>query len=194
MASSEVEICNIALSLLAVEPITSLDDKTTEARLCKANYANVRDAVLEDADWTFAMVRGTPAKLSDPVPWGYTAAFQRPSGCLRVTVVKQSDSGDPDRSDRINWQLEKTHIVANADKIYIKYVERVTDVTLFSPMFVQALAQRLAAELAIPLTESNALHTKYWELYVMKRDEAASVDGMQGVQPSAEANRLIRVR
>ena len=84
---SEVSICNQALSLVGAKSITSLDDDVNEAKLCKLNYAPVRDAVLAEHDWTFATRWETLAASANPAPGEFTNEFPLPSDVLAVLFV-----------------------------------------------------------------------------------------------------------
>ena len=168
--ASEVGICNQALGWLGATPIISLDDNTTEARLCKANYALVRDAVLEAHNWTFAIGRfDLPQNATGPVN-GYTNAFQIPTEVLRVLDVNCGE----------DWRVEGQDIVTNEAVAKIRAVVRVADPNRFSSLFTQALAARLAADLAIALTQSRELQQQHYQIYLEKLDEAAANDGSQG--------------
>ena len=57
MAYSQVQICNLALLKFGSPKITSIDDQTPEAAACKALWDIVRDEVLYDHPWNFAMKR-----------------------------------------------------------------------------------------------------------------------------------------
>ena len=51
---SDVDICNLALSLINQKSITSLGDLNELARKCKLWYDPSRREILEECDWTFA--------------------------------------------------------------------------------------------------------------------------------------------
>ena len=173
---SEVAICNQALSWLGESPITSLDDPTKAAALCKANYAELRDAVLEESDWTFAKKRRSlPASATAPA-YGYGKAYPLPGECLHVLSVNEIRQGDP----RGAWIVEDREILTNDSSCRAIYIKRLTDTGKFSSLFKQALAARLAAELAIPLTASRSLQAQHFQLYEEKRSKAAGRDGQQG--------------
>ena len=55
--TTETEICNIALGYLGANRITSLDieEDSTEHLLCSENYEILRDAVLEEREWTLQL-------------------------------------------------------------------------------------------------------------------------------------------
>jgi len=182
--ASEVDICNLALSWLGGSLITSLDDNSTEAKLCKANYAIVRDAVVESRDWTFAVQRYDLAKNATPPVNGYANGFQIPSTVLRVVEVNCGE----------DYRVEGNDIVTDENSVKIRAIGQVTDTSFFSPLFVQALAQRLAADIAIGLTQSRELQQQHWQLYLAKLDEAAANDGMQGKSRKITSNWLQQSR
>lgn len=56
--ASVINICNIALARIGnSRTINSLTEKTKEAYTCNLFYESMRDAVLADNDWNFAMSR-----------------------------------------------------------------------------------------------------------------------------------------
>jgi len=196
MAISPVEICNLALGWLGADLIISLNDNSVEAKLCKANYALLRDAVLEEREWTFAVKRLEPVELVDTPIYGYSKAFQIPPEVIRVLQV--SLGGEPGheensfrstarggtgmgRETRIDWSREGDHILANnAARIFMRCLIQVVDTNKFSPAFDQALAARMAMDLAIPITNSRSLQKDMAGMYADKIKLAAASDGMQG--------------
>ena len=187
---SEVAICNQALSWLGANLIISLNDPGDEARLCKANYDLARRATLESAAWTFATKRATLAQLAGAPVWGYGVRYQLPADNLRVLSV--SDDGHRDTSQE--WVVESGTLLCDLQKIYIRYIWNVVDTAKFSPMYVQALAARIAADIAIPLTHDRVLQKDMWGLYDAKISDGATVDNLQGRRQRTRSTRLIGVR
>jgi hypothetical protein len=65
MVTDAVEICNLALSRIGANTITSLTiDSAKEDRLCNLFYAQFRDEILKSFAWNFAM-KATPLNLVD---------------------------------------------------------------------------------------------------------------------------------
>ena len=189
---SEVSISNQALSWLGEELLISLDDASKAASLCKLNYYPLRDAVLEARDWTFAQKRDVPAVLLTAPTWGYSHQFQLPADLLRIIFVGQND--DPEERNPVDsWVREQDKILANYNVVYIRYAARIEDPNKFSLSFVQALAARLAADLAMPLTNSRGLQSDMYKLYGTKLAEATAFDQMQGKSRIIRADDL-RVR
>lgn len=209
MAVSDVAICNQALGWLGGELITSLSipEDSDEWKLCNANYAPLRDAVLVEREWTFAIARAEFAALASAPTYGFDKAFQIPATALRVLQVTLAGDGVAaggttekytqfqGRYTAIEWQREGQTIVANgAERIYAKYIQQVTDTTKFSPAFDQALAARIAMDLAIPLTNSRLLQRDMAAMYGEKIAIAAASDGAQGRSVRTRTGSLIRVR
>lgn len=176
---SDVAICNQAIGWVGGNLIISLDQEQTEAQLAKANYALLRNALLEAADWTFAMRRFVPPQLAIGPAWGYPYNFQLPSDVLRVCYVGQSarpEEGDPVAS----WVREGHTILAEQSQIFVRAVVEIADPNLFSPLFTQALAARLAMDLAIPIANSRSLQSDMANLFASKMAEAVAQDAKQG--------------
>jgi len=205
--TSPVSIFNIALGWLGESSITSFDDPSDSAELGKNNYEAIRDAVLEEMAWTFAVRRIEPSKVTaDPI-YGFSAAFQIPAEVLRILTVSNAasvdatsssadkyDTGQGDES-KIPWNREEDKILTNnAERIYMRAIVQITDPNKYSPSFVQALAARLAADLCIPLTQDEKVQDKMEKLYEKKLAKAAMNDGRQGRSERTRSNSLTRVR
>lgn len=177
--ASEVSICNQALSWLGVSAILSLDDPQKQAQLCKANYDQLRDTVLEEGKWSFATSRRVySSPLATGPAYGYTNKFVLAS--TELYVIEANDTGEPQGDYDLDWRVEERHIVTDATIVYAKVIIQITDVQKFSNLFRQALAARIAAELAMPLTESHKKMIDMLALYDAKLTIAMTMDGMQG--------------
>jgi hypothetical protein len=191
--TSEVSVANQALGWLGLDRIISLDDATKPAALCKDNLPPLRDALLEACDWTFAQHRVTLSPSTAIVPWGYTYAFNLPADCLRVAYV--TDSPDPAESMPLDpWVKEGNKILCNSTTIHIRYTRRDDDPKSWSEGFSQALAARLASDIAIPATNSKEHMKLMFDLYKVKLQEAVQNDGRQGRRQRIISNDLKQVR
>lgn len=174
---SEVSICNQGLGWLGASLITSFDDNSDESNLCRANYCLLRDAVLEAADWSFAVKRVQLSALASPT-LGYGQAYQVPEDCLRV--IQASPNDDFSHVTDMQWEFEDRKILTDEGAVFIRYVHRQIDPVRYSPGFVNALAYRIATELAIPLTRRLNLQGQMLGLYEKSLGEAMGSDGKQG--------------
>ncbi len=191
--ASETSICNQALSWLGASLILSIDDGTTNADLCKVNYDELRDTVLNEAFWTFATKRYKWTPTTDIPAFGYSKSFLIPSEVITIIEVRD-DSVFANGTSNLDWRREADRVVANVDVIFAKCIYQVTDVSKFSPLFVQALATRLAAELAPRITESNTKTNLMWQMYDQKIEIAMATDGMQGRSDITRNRQLTTLR
>lgn len=188
--ATEVAICNKALIQCGANTIISLGDDTTEASLCQHLYADLRDAVLEAHDWSFAIERiDLPKGVPDPT-FRYSNRFPLPSTALHVLEVNKVKETDDTR----DWRMEGNAILINESVCRVKLIRQVIDTTKFSPLFIQALAARLAADLAIPLTQNTTLESAKYQLYLAKLTQAAARDGQQGKSQRIRSRWLERAR
>ena len=174
--ATEVSICSNALRRLGDDPITALTDDTERARLCNAFYADTRDQVLRSHPWNFAIRRATLAQLSGTPSYGFSHHYALPADCLRVLSSEYED---------YIFKVENvaTHVrvlLTDESTANILYVARITDTNLFDSMFVDVLTQKLAVDLAYPVTNSTTLQTQMQKVFEKKLSEARSIDGQEG--------------
>lgn len=165
--ASEVDIANRALSMLGEQRITSLSDNNKPARAMNARYVLLRDAELTSYPWRFAVKRTQLAASTDVPEWGYSTIYDRPVDDLKPIKV----GGAAVNGEAIGVMYESTgfsrdetayeiiegriHTNLSAPLDY-EYIARITDAGAFDPLFVEALASRLAADAAEELTQSNS--------------------------------------
>lgn len=172
MATSNVQVCNYALTLLGANNITALDESSEEARKCSALFDLVRDKVLVAHPWNFAIARVNLGLLADAPESDYDYKFQLPNGCLRVlsTNLPEGDS----------YKIEGRELLCDASSIIIKYIDQLTDVSKWSPQFVTAIGSALAAALAYPLTGSRTIEADMNALYERELKQAIGLDSAEG--------------
>lgn len=193
MASSVVQICNLALAELGERSITDLADGTTQANLCTVHYAPARDYVLADYPWTFALKRSAPTRLADTPSWEWGYAFQLPADCLRILRTNIDEYVDDPNT---RWVVEGRQILCNETSLNIQYIASITDPVQFSTHFVTALSKYLAAQIAYPLTNSRALAQSKLQEYQYFLEGAKEVDGQigNGLFSEVEVSTLTSIR
>lgn len=190
--ATKVSIANQALGWLGANFITAFTDQSTEAQLIDANYPDVRDAVLEERAWTFATRRMSLVTDSIAPDYGYSNRFLIPGNVLRILQVRNDQRNFS--TNNLDWTREGNYILCDSDAVQMQYIMCLDDPSQYSPGFSQALAARLAADLAIPITRSRSLQQDMFGLYQAKLRSAAALDGMQGRPRSFNSNKLTRVR
>ena len=104
--ATEIDICNMALTHLGQKPVSNiLNPVSYPEQLCALWYPQVRDSLLEWADWSFATKRATLTAHLSPVPiWGFANAFHLPADCLRVIWAGEGDNEK--EFSRRDWRIE----------------------------------------------------------------------------------------
>ena len=191
--ASEVGICNQAILDVGGNPITSFQDDSIEARVCRTSYADSRDHVLEDAAWSFAIGRSTLSPDALSPEFGYSSRFKIPSDCLRV--LQAYEEGNYNMAPNpLQWEREGEYILADATSIQVRYIKRITDPNKFSPSFIKAMVYYMASVLAIPVQASRALQETKLAIYNQTVDSARTTDGMQGRTKIIRSSRLTNIR
>lgn len=191
---SPVEICNLALGWLGANLIHALNleaPESTEEELCAANYPAALRVVLEAKGWTFATERVVIENGEESGVAEYPRRFLVPA-----TVVRVLGADDGSGTFELRWVREGKHVLTAdvAGDLHVKAVLLVEDALRFPPAFTRALALRLAADLAIPLTENRARAGELEAQYLREVARAGSLDGSQGSVETKRSTWLHRAR
>ena len=178
--SVRIDIVNNALNLLGADSIVSIEDHAPEAQVMKNFYYIARDAVMEEAEWSFATKRFVPAKETAAPEWGWASAFTIPSNILRVTRVDRYDFDQGVDRRPAEYEVEGNLILCNEDEIFCKGIRRMEDEGGYSPLFAEAFGYKLAVKAALAITESNTKMQLMAGLYTESIAKAKARDGMQG--------------
>lgn len=81
-----------------------------------------------------------------------------------------------------DYRIEGRKLLCDDSTCYIKYIKRVSIYGELDPLLVDAVAHRLAAKLAYPLTQSRSLTESLLKEYEFIVAEARSVDAMEDNQ------------
>lgn len=174
MATSVVEICNLALQKLGAERITDIDEDSPNARECNACYERLRDRELRRHPWTFAKTRAQPAPSANSPLFDYTYAFPLPSDCLRVLK--------PEGRVNLDWKIESKSILTNdGASIDLSYIRRVTDPNDFDDLFVDALASAMALQMCERITQSNSKKADARADYKTAVNDAKAVNAIEQI-------------
>lgn len=189
MATSDVEICSAALTLLGDEPITALSDDTARARLAARHYPEVRDEILAAHPWNCALRRASLAQLAAAPAWGYAYAYQLPTDpyCLRVLETEDDEVKEP-------WTIEGRTLLTDAGSVNLRYIARVEDVTDWPPLLASAVVYALAAKLAYPVTGKASLADAMLKRAELELRRAKAMDGQEGSPRTYRSTALTEVR
>ncbi len=154
-----LDICNLALSKLGESPIPDIDaNGSPAARQCYLHYHPTRREILCAHRWSFAQEMREiessqqPNHLLDNQEQHLPHSL--PSDCLRVLSVNQS-----------SWILRGRSVYTRHSPIKLLYINDCEDTSLFEPLFIDALATRLAYKMCTALTSSSTLKQSLAEEY-----------------------------
>jgi len=196
MVSGNLDIVNLALSLLGESPIQSIDEGSAAAVYAKQQFDPARRAALRSYNWTFALRRVRLTRVADEVPGVYQFTYQLPADCLRpIRVIDpEKDRTPPDASGTTGYEpVGANRITCDLENPLLEYVADITDPVFFDDLFVQSLAHRLAAGLATPITgDANRAQALMGMARTLER-EAAAQSGRERRDP-ATVNPYVEAR
>ena len=171
---SEVAICNLALADIGHgAQITALDEASQAARACRLRFPYTRDAVLRSFDWNFAARRARLPQNAIPPAFDDLGAFDLPADCLLVRAVHNPGI--------TRWEVEGRQILTNsAGPLRVTYTALITDPRQFDSLFIDAFATRLAADLAMQLSENVSRAQNLMQLFQAKLQAARLRDSQEG--------------
>lgn len=193
MAVSDVQIAKLALQHLGDRfAIESLTEASTEAEQINLVYENVRDSLLREHPWKFALRYTSPAALSGtpPAQWGYMYTY--PSGALRVWRIINPLDPRGNLLPPLKWTIGRNAsnakvILTDEEEPEFEYTAQVTDATEFDANFVMAFSWRLAEIVARPLTMDENITERVRRESIIQIGQAKQNDSNEGV--TEEQNR-----
>ena len=196
--ATEVRICNLALLRVGVTAlIDSLNEESTEARMCKAAYVPARDEVLASHTWTFATRRAQLATVAGYSAKGWAGAFALPSDYLQDVDVWAGMRAPPSRL-RIPYAIEHgtdgSVLLADEPTPELRYVARASNAVRYPPLFVEALAWRLACDLVLSLPVRPELGPMAFARYQQALSAARAADLRAGQEDEPPESEFITVR
>jgi hypothetical protein len=149
----------MALALLNRERIDSLEDDSTEAKICKVFYEHERVRLLRMFGWGFARKTDQLALRTNEIPgWGFI--YGLPKECVQVLFVFNESTVDRHEFTRPDFRIVTATgndrvIVTNLEDAWAEYTYNCKDTDSFSEEFVEALVHMMAAKMSIPLTQTS---------------------------------------
>ena len=174
-----VDAVNDALVALGDQRIDSLDDDTDRARRAKQIALACLDARLQEHDWNFARRRAALVAEQAVPTFEFDHQFPLPTDPYCLQVRKTDLDSTAAYSIEENAAGQRV-LLCNASTVSIVYTARVFNPALWSPLFREWYAARLAHELAYGTT-AKAEHAEN----LLKKSEfigkkAKARDGQEG--------------
>lgn len=182
--ASLIEISNRALTKLGVERIISLGDNNEQARALSSMIPLVKASELRAYTWNFSIKRASLPALVDAPAFDYARQFQLPSDCLRLLWAGDyfpgPNLGDFQNGPSLDYELEGRMILTDLGApLKIRYVADIDDPNQFDVLFAEALACKLAVELAETLSGSSTNRQLAWNEYQNAIRKAVRADAIE---------------
>ena len=201
---TEIDICNKALLRLSAnmvegvaDTVASISSDSLEGKLCKLNYDVIRDIVLEDRVWSFALGRAVlDTPFANPPEFGYANKFAMPPDALNIWRIYTPNQKGDFLPYQKPWIVEDRFILTDLDKVWCHYIKRLDNELIqnASNQFIDCLSLRLAIEFCMPLTENVNLQNSLMNEYRERLIDASSIDGGQAKHEVFTTGQLIKAR
>jgi hypothetical protein len=159
MAESDVDIANMALTLLGQKHVSDLTEDSDAARAINLVYETTRNSKLRGHNWNFAQLRKALARHDVAPDFEFAYQYVLPTDPYCERVLETSlDSNEPWRIETYKTGSEQSRvIVTDATAIEILYLARLADVVLWDSMFQDAMSFELAYRISFAITHNATL-------------------------------------
>lgn len=189
---TKTDIANQALARVGVKnAIMSLDDEdSVPAQIARLFFDDTVKEVGRSADWQCLKDRATLGQLAAAPAFGWDHQYQLPSDFLRLIKLNGVEyRGQPSE----DHELEGRVLLTDADEANIEYVAYKEDTDDYDSLFIQALVVLLAAKMAVPLRQDEALATRLMGEYTSftlprARVKSNAEKRAKRFDPTAESN------
>jgi hypothetical protein len=159
MAIQNFDICNLALAKLGDEAvITGINpsDGSIQSTLCGRLYDHVLALMLDKHAWSFGIKEVALLTITNTSPsWLY--AYTIPTDCLSVVDVREGVYNDQLQAPNSqNYSLQGGLLYSNTPDAWLLYSSSTPPaIAAMPPMFIEAFACLLAANLAGPIIRGD---------------------------------------
>lgn len=189
--ASKTDIANRALSKLGEKRVSNIDTQDTDsAKVIRYMWEVVRDAEIAKYPWNFAVKRLQIAKDAAAPVWEWSNYYTLPPDFLSLLEVK----GEPSYEIEQNSDGGLAIATNNGSPIFIRYIARVENTGAFDPLFVEALACKIAMEACEEITQSNTKKQLLTQEYLRAISEAYASDSIQEYPKSLRDDEWLLVR
>ena len=189
MATTEVQIANMALLALGADTITSLDDTSSkEAVVASALYDQARDEVLMAHPWPCCVKRAW-LDMDAPPAYGWDNAFSLPEDFLDLVEVEGVEPSTPQA-----YEVEDGHLLTNLSEVNIRYIYRNETPSSYTPFLTECIALNLASKMAYAIVGKESVANILYQKYERKLAEARCRDARTRQNEPAADDTLVTER
>ena len=146
------DVINLGLDMAGKDSITNIDDTDTTANRARRSYHPLRDAVLRDHFWNFAITRKVLEQNAVAPVSGFVYGYKR----------------------------EADDLVTDETAVTAKCIYRITNPDLWDPLFLSMFSTLLASRYALIFSHDAKFSMALLEQYLLLKNDAQAVDGQEG--------------
>ena len=165
-------------------PIASFTEDSKAARALKTAYPIIRDKLLQDHYWNFAIKTVSLALLPTQDLGDRGTKFQLPSDYHQAIKLL---------SNRF-YKIESGVLITKQPTAILKYVWKNTTVSTYTPLFKEALAYALANDIAYLMTQSQGTVDRMEQKAEKAKLNAAAVDAQEDFMDNVHGDDFIEGR
>lgn len=167
--TSQVDIYNMSLGNIGQsETVASINERSKPVIVCNQYWQLALDTLIAAFPWPFA-TRFEKLALLPGSTNAYQFRYQYPTDCLRALYLTTPSVAQPDELLQPRWEVAYgtggQMILSNESAAELAYVQRIDDVGRLPPLAVEALSWKLAALIAMPMTNTRTIAETASALY-----------------------------
>jgi len=191
---SEVDICNMALDLLKVDPITNIrDPKTNAESICARWYDTTRRQVLRSHPWNFAKALYQCSLNATAPLFGYANKYNLPNDFIRLRFIGDDNEGLVGQ----DYEIEGNAILidnSDATSLNIGYIKDETQVSKFDELFKRYVSTQMAYNMAYAFSGKSTLRQDVERMLQDIRIEARAINGQDNPPKRIMRSKVIGAR
>jgi hypothetical protein len=155
---SKIEIVNRALMKLGEPPVSSLNDMQF-GKSYEIIYDDIKELLLSSYPWRFSLEIKRLAMMEEK--YGNKYMYKLPLDCLllvRVLGGSRTNEMEICLDSFQTYEVVNNTIVSLTDKgVVVEYVKNIDDDMMFTALFREAMAAKIAAELSMRIKHSISI-------------------------------------
>jgi len=178
MAYTDIQICNISMTLIGETAISSLESPATPVETMLANiYEPLKEDALKGFKPNFAMKRASLTEDTSDPAFEFENQFVLPTDYLIADRINQDDE------QLINYRVEGQLMLTDEETVELEYVANI-DESLFTSDFALMLALKIAVYVCFSITKNLQKEDRLKKDYAFQRKKVIANDSIE--------NRVVR--
>lgn len=173
---SDVEISNVALSLLGERKLLTAFDGSGNSDLCQITFERVYKALQRIYPWKTLKTKAVLAASTTTPLFGRENSFPLPNDCAKLVQVYDGETGVTSHPWELVGNNIETNIAAPLRILYIKYSANPDE---WDTMLQDAVAYRMAGDMAESITNDGNKKASLYSAYDVVMKEARMADSQE---------------